>query len=668
MERLLKKILSLSLLLISSTVLADCTSCDNGCNAPASPVTCFVPRSQSFHNELKNAVMDPDNQFLYGADTFNGSFNVMLEYNQTFDSDDLTRCLFGPAAVCVQNMPTMNNCCNDDTLLVLNIVGSQANTVTGQSNPNGITDLVADNFFLPKDFISQVTIEPSIQNFNIHLQAYFGFDEWCTGLYARIYTPLTVSRWKLKTNEKIISKGTIANGSYAAGEIAPVAVNPANLYGSFLSYTQGNTTPNFGQLPSTTTPPVVAGPTVQALRYTRFGGCDGNTTTQLADLRAEIGWNFVLDEDYHLGLYIAAAAPTANDCAAGCDGLLWGAKAGNGKHWELGGGLTAHWTICRSEDCEKQFDFFIDATINHMFAHTELRTFDLVNKPLSRYIIAEQLVSPATNGLNIGGTALPSQFAGAYAPIANFSTIPVSVSFPVQADVMAKFVYTDRGFSWAVGYDFWAQTCPSVDLSCNNECNAVAFPADTWALRGDAHVYGFANAGDGGANQGIQPIPATYNATTAFNIGTAFESGTPASANCGVDNSAAGARVTSPANDALYVTPGTTNNPICVSNPPVFIQQSDLNICNISRGMSNSIFTELNYTWIDRDCWVPYVGIGARIEFGSTSDSNVTNNVNAIPLNLVTNANGGNICCGNSCGTCTASVWGVWIRGGVSFN
>jgi hypothetical protein len=218
-----------------------------------------------------------------------------------------------------------------------------------------------------------------------------------------------------------------------------------------------------------------------------------------------------------------------------------------------------------------------------------------------------------------------------------------------------------------LGYDFWAQTCPSVELNnCNNSCNANQFPANTWALRGDAHVYGFANATEGGAFQGIQPIPATSNATTTFNIGTAFESGTTANSNCGVDNSAAGARVTTPANDRLFVTPGSTALPICVSNPPIFIQQSDLDICNITHGLSNSIFTEFNYTW-DCECWVPYLGIGARVEFGSNSDSNVNGAVNATPINITTNnSNSDNACCGN-CGTCTASVWGIWIRGGASF-
>lgn len=662
MEQLFKKFLSLTLVATTGALLADCTSCTNGCGSIAKPVTCFVPRSQSFHNELKNAAMDPDNQFLFDADGCNGTFNVMFEYNDTFNNNDLARCLFGPATVCIQGP---NKGC--ENMMAINIVGTEAATP-----PNGITDLVADNFFLPKDFSSTVTVKPSIENFNIHFQLYFGFDRWCDGLYLRLYGPVSISRWQLETKETINSRGTVG---YVAGEIAPVDVGTDDLFGSFLSYAQGNLIPNGdddtpGQLPGSVAP-LAVGPTVAALKYNRFGGCQTDTTTQFADLRAELGWNFVLDEDYHFGLYIAAAAPTGDDCEGDCDNLLWGAKAGNGQHWELGGGLTAHYTICRSQDCERQLDFFVDATINHMFAHTELRTFDLKdangnNKPLSRYIIAEQLGDP-TNALTYGdqgvGTLAKYQFNSAYAPVANFSTIPVSVSFPVQADVMAKFVYTCRGFSWALGYDFWAQACPNVEIGCDDSCNPFQFPTNTWALRGDAHVYGFGYNSDD-ALETIQPIPATYNATTAFNIGTAFEgaSATP-NENEGVDSSFEPLTVNNSSTPLLVADGGVPGNLVIYgSNPPTFIAQADLDTCNVTRGMSNSIFTEFNYTWLNCDCYVPYLGIGARVEFGQNSETPV-NNVNATPINNNPNSN----CC-DSCGTCTATVWGLWIKGGISFN
>jgi hypothetical protein len=570
--------------------------------------------------------MDPYNQFLY-VDDFNCSFNFMVEYNHTFNSNKLGQWLFGRASSCIS--------AEGDHAAVLKVVGTQASVP-----PNGITDLVADNFFLPKDFVSSIILKPSISNVNLHLHGYWSFDDWLSGLYLRIYAPIVFTKWELEADEFIANAGSVG---YAEGEISPSAapVPTTALFDSFLTYTKGALIPNNGQLPGSNNP-VIAGPTVAALKYTRFGGCDTDTSTQLADLRAEFGWNFLVDCDCHLGLYIAAAAPTANDCSDNCNGLLWGAKAGNGKHWELGGGLTGHRTLWRSEDCVQRFDFFVDVTINHVFAHSEQRTFDLKNKPLSRYLFAQQLAA-ANPGLSVGGVAAEFQFYGTFVPVANLTNRSVKISFPVQADVMAKFIYTYGGFSWAIGYDFWGQACPHVELNSNSFCNN-SFAENTWALRGDAHVYGFDNISGNPV-----AIPATDNATTPFNIGTAFEGTSDTLNNAGVDNPGL---VMNGVNTVVTIQGGGTQ--INGSNPPIFIKATDIDINNITRGISNEIFTELNYTWTEHPCWVPYVGVGMRVELGKNDENGA---------NLEQNAPG--TC--KSCGTCTASVWGVWFKAGTSF-
>jgi hypothetical protein len=409
-----------------------------------------------------------------------------------------------------------------------------------------------------------------------------------------------------------------------------------------LSYTSGTTLAN---LPG--------GETVAPLMYTRFGGsCDSDNTTRVADVRAEWGWNFLMDEDYHFGLYIAGAAPTGRGCGSDCDGLLWGAKVGNGNHWELGGGLTAHYTLWRAEDCEQQFDFFLDATVTHMFKHSELRTFDLLNSPLSRYIIAEKLTT-AASGLTVASTAAKYQFGAAYAPVANFTTYNVDVSIGAQADVMAKFVYTCRGFSWAIGYDFWGQSCPNVSFDC--DC-PIAFPENTWALRGNAEVYGFNSASV------AVPIPATStNCATVFNVGSSSCNAFGANSNnAGVDNAGTPVLLGS---DTLTTASPTVG--IYGSNPPVFITEDDVDWnSGLSRGMTNTIFTELNYSWIDCEDWIPYFGIGGRVDFGQSDDcggSNVSSTVTA------TNSSGMNVGC-NNCANCSVSTWGIWIQGGLSFN
>jgi hypothetical protein len=118
-------------------------------------------------------------------------------------------------------------------------------------------------------------------------------------------------------------------------------------------------------------------------------------------------------------------------------------------------------------------------------------------------------------------------------------------------------------------------------------------------------------------------------------------------------------------NTVPIFTTSTGTTPINASNPPITIAQTDVDLCSTgSQGISNSIFTELNYTWIDRECWVPYVGIGFKAEFGSTGNQFCPNVANV----TVTNSSG--VVCNNcdNCASCAVSKWAIWIQGGVSFN
>ena len=79
---------------------------------------------------------------------------------------------------------------------------------------------------------------------------------------------------------------------------------------------------------------------------------------------------------------------------------MFDAVVGNGKHWELGGGLTAHYTFWRDDSENKTFGFYLDANITTLFKAREQRTFDLKGKPNSRYLLAAQF------GNNVGANSV----------------------------------------------------------------------------------------------------------------------------------------------------------------------------------------------------------------------------------------------------------------------
>jgi len=69
-----------------------------------------------------------------------------------------------------------------------------------------------------------------------------------------------------------------------------------------------------------------------------------------------------------------------------------------------------------------------------------------------------------------------------------------------------------------------------------------------------------------------------------------------------------------------------------------------------TRIISNKIFTHFNYSWLNRETWVPFLGIGASIEVAHHKQDKVSEN-----------------CC-PSCRSTHASQGAIWIKGGAAWN
>ena len=71
---------------------------------------------------------------------------------------------------------------------------------------------------------------------------------------------------------------------------------------------------------------------------------------------------------------------------------------GNGKHWELGGQVTAHHIWWRSEDENKSFGVYLEANVTHLFGAQQTRCFDLCSAgSSSRYMLAQKLNTSRSN-------------------------------------------------------------------------------------------------------------------------------------------------------------------------------------------------------------------------------------------------------------------------------
>jgi hypothetical protein len=573
-----------------------------------------------------------------------GTFFLLPKYEQSWKPSMFSKALFGDA---LNNVETNNstatsmfnsfydNDCSHGRRSI-NIAGSQVENRTANA-------LMAENFLLAPDFQSVISFRPQIRTFSLDFHFYMELDEWLEGLYFRIYGPLVHSWFDLNFEESTPTQ----SAGYEAGYFAPAAVEQSSLLQSFGSYAKGNTI-------------TVPGVTVQGLQYGKIPG-EKKSKTYFDDLRIELGYDVLLDEDYHLGFCIEAAAPTGKKI----EPEFLFAPEGS-KHWELGGGFTGHYTFWRSEDEDKQLDFIVEGDITHLFKMHQHRTFDLNGKGLSRYMLAEQLGSNVTGLLvNTGTDVAPeyttpnAQFKTIYAPVANFSTREVKVSIGVQADIVAMLNFTAGAFSWDFGYNYWGRSKEKISLRDDD-----SFPTNTWALKGDAQVYGFTSNAETTGPLGPIALSATENSATII-AGTNGSSSTVTNAN--VDNATlAFTGVSTAATQLVAGTLDDTNAPINIntSNPAVFIALTDLNVEGAeTRGMSNSLFTHFNYTWLDKEDWTPYLGLGVQVTFGNRGHSG-DNNSSEITTNSSTVVNTDS----NHHVKCEPSSWAVWLKGGISFN
>ncbi len=587
----------------------------HACAAPTEfRVAPFVQwRSQGRDTARKLVGTTSHHVYLHDMESFYGTFNITPQYDQTFRGKELAECYFGSSLI------------NDETL-----------TITGTAaTPTNITrDWMAENFYLPRDFKSTITFAPKVQDFLVDFNLYVGLDEWVKGMYFRLYGPVVNNRVSLHPCENIEQEGTIG---YAAGFFSQNTVPANTLLPSALAFFSGNTT--------IVVPTIIADPLLKSKIADHK-----KSTTGFAELRGEFGWNY-LDEDYHVGFNVQAAAPTGTRPHGE---FLFESQVGNGKHWELGVGLSAHWTMWRSEDDERHLDFVFEADVTHLFNASQQRTFDLIGRPDSRYMLASKMnLKPTTNlfgntepDLGITGTITQasSQFNAEYSPVANFSTRDVDVSIGVQGDIVAMLNYTHHGFSWDLGYNYWGMSHEHIELR-DSDC-APVFPANTWALKGDAQTYGFiANAATAVPLSGTESLATIHQGTNVLKAPTA------ANTNPGVDNNQF-AQDMANGGDILTVSPNTATPQIQTSIQPIFITADDLNISGAeTRGSSNKLFTHFSYTWVDREDWIPYLGIGGEAEFGNTSQDD--------------NNDSGS--CDNGI-SCALSKWAILVKGGVSFD
>lgn len=621
-------------------LLADCSSnCSQNCSTSTSNVVLqhLSPRSSSVNLARQFVGVLPIIEKLTCSDErYPGLVSATLEFDKTFNSLDISHKLLGPALM-------SNGCC-------------QAIQISGSAIADrASTDLLAENFGLAPNFQSVVNIDPSVTNAIGDLQGYFRLDNLCHGLYFYIHAPITSTKWNMHVCEDV---GNPGGANYAQGYFGPGVINNSYLLHSFSQYISGQSTPTLtGSTPLGTT----FTETFNALQYARWSvdPCDSRTRTGLADLRMWLGYDWLNCEKYGIGVGLVVAAPTGNKP----DGrYIFDAVIGNGHFWEVGALIKGDYIFWQNCDGNHSLTGFTQANITHLFNSRQRRTFDLKDKPLSRYMLAARfqnnssapfLYGDQTENSTDAPTLSDYRFAGEYTPVANLTTFCVNVSNNVQIDWIAMLNYQRCNLSVDLGYELWFRGCEKIKFNC--AANAIA--ANTWALKGDASMFGFATTFNTDVpitlNQAVG-LGATESGATIFagtNAGNTNPSNNPA-----IDNPQFALAGNQDASTLVFLDNNTSSNlQTRTSIQSVFLSGDDIDVCGAqSRGLSNKLFAHVSYAW-NCVCWQPFFGAGAMGEFSSSrrgcnSDCRTSSTCNE-----------------STCKNSAFSQWGIWIKGGFVF-
>jgi hypothetical protein len=581
-----------------------------------------------------------------------GYIGSTFAFSRSFRNPETTHCLFGNALL-------NNGCCQ-----ALRVTGS------GVAGRNCNSDLLADYFGLPTDFVSTLNFNPRIINTIGDYQMYLRLDRWASGLWFYVHAPVVHTKWNLNMCEDIANIGT---ANYAEGYFAPTTVLRSNLLTSAGQFFAGAA-------------PTIAGQTFNGLNYARISSnpCSSHTKTGLADLQFWLGYDVLNCDDYHFAIGLVVAAPTGTRAEAR---YLFEPMIGNGHAWEVGGLIRGDYLFWQNCDQTHSVRGFTQLNITHLFEARQRRTFDLKGKPLSRYALAEKLGANNTFPF-LGGsttqvtgcqTTVPgfaysnAQFANAYSPVANLTTFCVDVSVNYQLDWVAMLTWSHCNITWDIGYNLWSRGCEKISTKC---CGGDLITPNTWALKGDARVYGFLDCNTTPFVGGTAvALGATESGATAF-CGTNNGSST----NAGIDNAqfayvanlASGATAfSSISNDAEGIFAETRT-----SIQPVFLSSSDIDICGAqTKGLTNGFFTHVSYWW-DCECWEPYIGLGGEAEFasgsrircaGNSCNTGSCDSSDACSTTSARCSTSSNCSSNNNCNKCAVSQWSVWIKGGFVF-
>jgi hypothetical protein len=195
----------------------------------------------------------------------------------------------------------------------------------------------------------------------------------------------------------------------------------------------------------------------EELKYSRWNfDSHGMSKTGIGDIECNIVFNYTVSDRCSSEGYLGLIFPTHSlqESKKNKATYIFEPSIGNGGYFGLQYGTNI--SIIANENLDSVFQFVLATNTLYGFSKKQFRTFDLKDKPWSRYIPVYLNFTPYTPGLG-----QKPQNANVE-PVSNVLTLAADVSPNFSTTATAEFMYHKDWYSLSVGYSLYARQSESI--------------------------------------------------------------------------------------------------------------------------------------------------------------------------------------------------------------
>jgi hypothetical protein len=364
--------------------------------------TCCIPFSDA-HTARYNYHKPLELDFFADSHSWLIKTGISYRYQQTFNGNVLAASMFQFNPVTAKYVLNLNN----------NLSGGNLAIGFGENNADSemCLDAKINNNYVDFSF----DLEKSDSNFYLHAAIPI----------QRAANKLNINE-NVKTNRKVIKGGFTPE--YKDSDVANLiswqetASDEVSAVGSLSKYFFGNITGD-----------------MQERLFNKMCPCKTISEWSISDIYLQLGWNGFKRKTLEMGLYVKGVIPTSPKLDASWARYIFSPVIGNVGRSEFGIGFNSH---CWIKDLEESsLRSTLDIYLAHVFGNTHVRTFDLINGPMTRYANCKIF----DQNLN---------YQNSLVWVADLTTQCVNVCIPLKAEIILDIIYQYRNHNFNFGYDF----------------------------------------------------------------------------------------------------------------------------------------------------------------------------------------------------------------------